>query len=180
MLSYENYMAEKSQNPLNYIENTFDFLVNLLLIGLVLATFYATGIGLIDAVVQRTSVVAVSIIICVVASSWLKNREKYKDTPFRGIIHLLADIFILIVGFLKILFDYRLCTIAYMECKARGVPRDDSYLNRFVDPIVDTRYTDHVYIFTIIAFIIIYYHGVIRGNIRETIKYLKSILRGNV
>lgn len=91
-------MAEKSQNPLNYIENTFDFLVNLLLIGLVLATFYATGIGLIDAVVQRTSVVAVSIIICVVASSWLKNREKYKDAPFRGMIHLLADIFILIVG----------------------------------------------------------------------------------
>ena len=96
-----------------------------------------------------------------------------KDLPFQYI-------FILIVGFLKILFDYRLCTIAYMECKARGVPRDDSYLNRFVDPIVDTRYTDHVYIFTIIAFIIIYYHGVIRGNIRETIKYLKSILRGNV
>ena len=87
-------MTEKYQTTLSAIENVFDIVVKILLVGLVIATFYATGIGLIDAVVQRTSFVGVSIIICVISSSWLKNREKYKSQPLRGITHLFGDIFI--------------------------------------------------------------------------------------
>ena len=91
-------MTEKYQTTLSAIENVFDIVVKILLVGLVIATFYATGIGLIDAVVQRTSFVGVSIIICVISSSWLKNREKYKSQPLRGMTHLFGDIFILVIG----------------------------------------------------------------------------------
>ncbi len=91
-------MAEQSRSALDYLEKTSDFLVKVLLAGLVAATFYATGIGLIDAVLQRTSIVAVSIIICVVSSGWLKNRDRYADNPVKGLLHLCADIAILAVG----------------------------------------------------------------------------------
>lgn len=44
----------------------------------------------------------------------------------------------LYLGF-KWIFDYRKCTLSYLECKLRGVPREKGYLNRFLDELVDLR-----------------------------------------
>lgn len=44
----------------------------------------------------------------------------------------------LYLGF-KWIFDYRKCTLSYLECKLRGVPREEGYLNRFLDELVDLR-----------------------------------------
>ena len=40
---------------------------------------------------------------------------------------------------IKIVFDYRRCTVAYLECRMRGVPRDEGVLNYVLDSIVDLR-----------------------------------------
>ena len=45
----------------------------------------------------------------------------------------------LYLGF-KWIFDYRKCTLSYLECKLRGVSREQGYLNRFLDELVDMRY----------------------------------------
>ena len=47
---------------------------------------------------------------------------------------------ILIVFFmLKMIFNYKKCTISYLECKLRHVKREDGYLSSFIDHIVDLR-----------------------------------------
>lgn len=40
----------------------------------------------------------------------------------------------------KWIFNYRKCTISYLECKIRGVKRKDGYLNNLLDHIIDFRY----------------------------------------
>ena len=102
MHSVTNFMTKTYQSVLVIIEKALELIVKTLLIGLVVATFYATGIGLVDAVIQRTSIVGISIIICIFSSSWLKNRRNYAKNPLRGIIHLSADIIFLIVGVLAV------------------------------------------------------------------------------
>ena len=44
-----------------------------------------------------------------------------------------------IIGFaiLKTTLEYRICSVAYAECKLRKVKRDESIVNKFLDPIVD-------------------------------------------
>ena len=67
-------------------------------------------------------------------------------------------IYIVIIGFpmVKALFDYRVCSVAYAECKLRGIKREESLVNKFLDPIVDLRYSDHIYPLYIVSFIILY------------------------
>jgi hypothetical protein len=66
--------------------------------------------------------------------------------------------YILIIGFpmVKALFDYRVCSMAYLECKARDIKREDSLVNKFLDPMVDLRYSNHIYPLFIISFTILY------------------------
>jgi len=66
--------------------------------------------------------------------------------------------YILIIGFpmVKALFDYRVCSLAYVECKIRDIKREDSLVNKFLDPMVDLRYSNHIYPLFIISFIILY------------------------
>tara|TARA_B100001287_G_C22543150_1_gene463088 strand:+ start:117 stop:452 length:336 start_codon:yes stop_codon:yes gene_type:complete len=66
--------------------------------------------------------------------------------------------YILIIGFpmVKALFDYRVCSLAYAECKMRDIKREDSLVNKFLDPMVDLRYSNHIYPLFIISFIILY------------------------
>jgi hypothetical protein len=40
---------------------------------------------------------------------------------------------------LKVIFGYRKCTVAYAECKIRGVPREQGYVNMLLDGVVDVR-----------------------------------------
>ena len=75
-----------------------------------------------------------------------------------------------IIGFsiLKTTLEYRVCSVAYTECKLRGVKRDKSIVNKFLDPIVDLRYTNHIYPLFITGYILIYL---------SLVKYLKYYIK---
>ena len=49
---------------------------------------------------------------------------------------------ILVFFLVKAVFDVRKCTVSYVECKLRGVPKEEGYVNSFLDGIVDIR-NDH-------------------------------------
>ena len=90
---------------------------------------------------------------------------------FLGLFYILlnknlpsAYIGILIFITLKTLFNYRKCTVSYIECKLRKVKREEGYLNRFLDQIIDLRCTDHAYILYLNVLFILYYHFIIKKN----------------
>ena len=98
-----------------------------------------------------------------------------------GIIYIflkkeLPRIYVAILFFfsLKIIINYRQCTIGYLECKLRGVKKGEGYLNQFMDLVIDIRYTNHVYYLLIVSFVILYYDLICLNNI----KYLKEKLNG--
>jgi hypothetical protein len=64
---------------------------------------------------------------------------------------------------IKLIFNYRKCTISYIECKLRKVKKEQGYLNSFLNSILDLRYTPHVYIIYFISSIILYYYFVVRN-----------------
>ena len=69
---------------------------------------------------------------------------------------------ILLFFLIKMLFNYRKCTISYIECKLRKVKKEQGYLNSFLNSIIDLRYTPHVYIMYFLSAIILYYYFVVR------------------
>ena len=98
-----------------------------------------------------------------------------------GIIYIflkkeLPRIYVAILFFfsLKIIINYRQCTIGYLECKLRGAKKGEGYLNQFMDLVIDIRYTHHVYYLLIVSFVILYYDLICLNNI----KYLKEKLNG--
>ena len=74
---------------------------------------------------------------------------------------------ILIFLSFKWIFNYRKCTLSWMECKIRGVKKEDGYLNRFLDNIVDIRYSKNIYIILTICFIIIIYEFIYNKRYKE-------------
>lgn len=86
--------------------------------------------------------------------------------------------YIVLLAFMlfKFITDYRICTISYVECKVRGVKREEGYLNKFLDPIIDLRYTKNFYPVIIISFIILYYDLIVQDNI----KFVKSFFLTNI
>ena len=90
---------------------------------------------------------------------------------FLGLILISNDINIprtyiglLLFFLIKLVFNYRKCTISYIECKLRKVKKEQGYLNSFLDQILDLRYTPHIYIMYFISAIILYYYFVVRKN----------------
>jgi hypothetical protein len=71
---------------------------------------------------------------------------------------------ILLFFLIKMLFNYRKCTISYIECKLRKVKKEQGYLNSFLNSIIDLRYTPHVYIMYFLSAIILYYYFNYSGN----------------
>ena len=67
----------------------------------------------------------------------------------------------------KVTTNYRVCSVAYMECKVRGIKREESLMNQFLDPIVDLRYTYHIYPLTLLSFFILTYYLVYLKRIQE-------------
>jgi hypothetical protein len=59
----------------------------------------------------------------------------------------------------KWLFNYRKCTISYIEVKLRGVKKEEGYLYRFLNYIVDFRYNPNVYLVYPFMIVFIIYHG---------------------
>lgn len=69
-------------------------------------------------------------------------------------------LFLLLFCCFKVTTNYRVCSVAYLECKLRKIKRDDSIVNQFLDPIVDLRYTEHIYPLVILSFYILTYNFV--------------------
>ena len=85
----------------------------------------------------------------------------FKDTYWKN-VYFLALLF---CSF-KVITNYRICSVAYLECKIRDVKRNESFVNQFLDPIVDLRYTDHAYPLTIFAFLILTYNLIFKEEYR--------------
>ena len=57
----------------------------------------------------------------------------------------------------KWIFNYRKCTVSYIECKLRGVKKEEGYVNYIVNEIIDInkwKYKYIIYLFTIFVFIV--------------------------
>lgn len=65
---------------------------------------------------------------------------------------------------IKWVINYRKCTISYLECKIRGVKREEGYLNRLMDDILDIRKEKDIYLILAIGITILYYHFYIKDN----------------
>jgi hypothetical protein len=63
----------------------------------------------------------------------------------------------------KWLFNYRKCTISYIEVKLSGVKKEEGYLYRFLNYLIDFRYDDHIYKMYVIQFLFIGYHYIKTG-----------------
>ena len=67
-------------------------------------------------------------------------------------------LFLLLFCCFKVTTNYRVCSVAYLECKLRKIKREQSIMNQFLDPIVDLRYTDHIYPLVILSYFILIYN----------------------
>ena len=66
---------------------------------------------------------------------------------------------------LKWIFNYRKCTVSYLECVLRGVKRNDGYLYRFLENIVDIRGTYEFPLIFVVCCLLLIYHYIVQGNI---------------
>lgn len=61
-------------------------------------------------------------------------------------------------------FNYRKCTISYIECVARGVKKEKGYLYNLLNGIVDLRYDKDIILIYIIGFIFLYYYFIVQNK----------------
>ena len=59
----------------------------------------------------------------------------------------------------KIIINFRKCTLSYIECKLRGVKKEQGYLNQFFDKLFDIRNENEktTKLLLLISLIILYY-----------------------
>ena len=72
----------------------------------------------------------------------------------------------------KIIINFRKCTLSYIECKLRGVKKEQGYLNQFFDKLFDIKNENEktTKLLLLISFIVLYY-GMFVNN-----KYLLFVL----
>lgn len=61
----------------------------------------------------------------------------------------------------KTICNYKKCTISYIECKLRGVKKEEGYLYIFLQNFINIRYTKYFPLFICYIIIVLYYHFVI-------------------
>lgn len=66
---------------------------------------------------------------------------------------------------IKIFFNYRKCTISYLECKLRNVKKEEGYLNQLLDGIIDLRYSINIIPINIMIIIIIFYRFILQQQL---------------
>ena len=64
----------------------------------------------------------------------------------------------LIFCFIRIIFNYRKCTLSYIEYKLRGVKKENGILYNFLNEITNLRYSNHYYFLLLIVFYILNYN----------------------
>ena len=67
----------------------------------------------------------------------------------------------------KVITNYRTCSVAYAECKLRKIKRDQSLVNKFLDPIVDVRYSNHLYIVVPLTMFVLYHYFITKKTLRN-------------
>jgi len=74
--------------------------------------------------------------------------------------------YIAITGYFlfKMIFNYRKCTISYLECKMRKVDKSQGYLNNILDSIIDQRGHSFSPVVYFCCFLILFYHFIIKKN----------------
>ena len=73
---------------------------------------------------------------------------------------------LMIFFLLKSFFNYRKCTVSYLEVKARGVKKKYGYLYTLMDDILNIRNTNHItFIYFICSIILYYFFGIKDGKI---------------
>ena len=84
---------------------------------------------------------------------------------FYGLVNLLIGrkieigyIGILLFFLLKMITNYRKCTISYIECKLRNVKKEKGYLNKCMDSILNLRDSSECGFIYIYSLIILSYH----------------------
>jgi hypothetical protein len=82
-----------------------------------------------------------------------------------GLYHMIINVVIpssyiklLLFLFMKIIFDYKKCTISYIEVKLRGVKKEDGYLYNFLSSINNLRYHQDLLIIIFIINIFLFYN----------------------
>ena len=67
---------------------------------------------------------------------------------------------------IKIIIDFRKCTLSYIECKLRGVKKEEGYLNQFFDKLFAIRDGDDKLnkLLVLISLVIIYYAFFIKNE----------------
>ena len=78
---------------------------------------------------------------------------------------------LLIFFIFKWIFNYRKCSISWLECKIRGVRREKGYLNIFLDSIIDIRNTNNIYIIYLISLFIIIYELIYKKRFYDIFSY---------
>ena len=78
-------------------------------------------------------------------------------------LHSSYIVIILFISF-KWLFNYRKCTFSRLECILRGVKKENGILYNFLESIVDIRYNNHVYIYSILVVYILYIYYIKQKN----------------
>ena len=87
---------------------------------------------------------------------------------------------ILLVYFtIKILIDYRKCTLSYLECKIRNVKKEKGYINKFFDDLFNIRNEtkEKRYLLLILSLILCMYFIFIKNS---EIKYLYNDLKNKL
>ena len=85
---------------------------------------------------------------------------------------ILPDLYIGLIFFImfKWIFNYRKCTISYLECVLRNVKKEKGYLYQFLDVIINIRYSPYIYILYIQCILFIFYN-IYYKNINYLIKF---------
>ena len=77
----------------------------------------------------------------------------------------------------KIIINFRKCTLSYIECKLRGVKKEEGYLNQFFDKLFAIRDGDDKLnkLLVLISLVIIYYAFFIKNDMMiNLLKDLKN------
>ena len=85
-------------------------------------------------------------------------------------------LFCLAFASFKVTTNYRVCSVAYLECKVREIKREESLVNKFLDPMVDARYTDHVYLLSMMTFVILVYNFIILDRHKDFLNIFKQMI----
>ena len=73
---------------------------------------------------------------------------------------------ILLYFTIKIIINYRKCTLSYLECKIRNIKKEKGYINKFFDDLINIRYesNEKKYTLLILSLILLYYCFFIKNS----------------